>query len=166
MKKVRPKGLNPVEVFHHYMPGPPPDLGCWDWVGPKTSAGYGHYYVGPAGANEHFYAHRMSHEIYIGPITAGQEVLHDCDRPTCVNPAHLIAGTHRQNMTQAFERGLFPPPPGGIKGEQHGNAKLTEDDVRAIRADERTGREIAADYGISQQTVSLIRNGKLWKHVA
>ena len=54
---------------------------------------------------------------------------------------------------------------GPAKGERHGAAKLTAADVRAIRADHRRGADIAADFGIHQSNVSLIKLRKKWRHV-
>jgi DNA invertase Pin-like site-specific DNA recombinase len=52
-----------------------------------------------------------------------------------------------------------------VRGEEVASAKLTADDVRAIRRDERTRAEIAAQYGISKATVSSIWARRTWKHV-
>ena len=52
-----------------------------------------------------------------------------------------------------------------VKGQQNGQHKLTDEQVRAIRTDHRTQHAIAQDYGISRTTVSKIKNGKLWKHL-
>lgn len=52
------------------------------------------------------------------------------------------------------------------KGTRHGLAKLTDDQVRAIRADTRFQRTIAADFGVSQRTVNQIKLGRIWRHVA
>ena len=161
----RPLGLTPEEAFHYYMPGPPPEGTCWDWKGPRTTAGYGHYYVGPAGRNEHFYAHRMSHEIYNGPIPDGEVVRHSCDRPQCVHPGHLSTGTQSDNWRDSQDRGRAVSPPGGVKGEQHGHSKITEDDVRAIRSSPLPQRVIAEQYGLCQQSISLIVQRKNWSHV-
>lgn len=51
------------------------------------------------------------------------------------------------------------------RGEGHGRAKLTADDVRAIRADTRFQRAIASDFGVSQRAIWSIRAGKTWGHV-
>lgn len=51
------------------------------------------------------------------------------------------------------------------KGEQHNQAKLTEDDVRAIRASNKRQRDLAAEYGVRQGTISFIKSGKTWTHV-
>ena len=54
---------------------------------------------------------------------------------------------------------------GKKRGEGAGNVKLTELQVRAIRADRRILREIAADHGVSLQTVWKIQKGEAWAHV-
>ena len=51
------------------------------------------------------------------------------------------------------------------RGEQCGNSRLTEDQVRAIRADTRTYRAIAADYAIVPSAIHQIKTRKTWRHV-
>jgi DNA invertase Pin-like site-specific DNA recombinase len=53
-----------------------------------------------------------------------------------------------------------------VRGEDVASAKLTEDEVRSIRHDDRTRREIATEYGVSKATVSSIWARRAWKHVA
>ena len=50
-------------------------------------------------------------------------------------------------------------------GAANPRAKLTDDVVRAIRADGRVQRVVAEDYGVSPSTVSLIKLRKIWTHV-
>lgn len=52
-----------------------------------------------------------------------------------------------------------------MRGESHRSAKLTEDDVRAIRQDIRSCRKIASQYGVDSKTISSVKSGKSWKHV-
>lgn len=52
------------------------------------------------------------------------------------------------------------------RGVGHGRAKLTPDAVRAIRLDARFQRVIAAEYGVSQRVIWMIKTGKTWGHVA
>jgi hypothetical protein len=66
---------------------------CWLWVGATVPAGYGRF--GPG------YAHRWSYEHHVGPIAPGLEIDHLCRNRSCVNPAHLEAVTHRENMRRS-----------------------------------------------------------------
>lgn len=50
-------------------------------------------------------------------------------------------------------------------GEQNGRAKLTADDVRAIRLSKLKPSKLAAAYGLSIPTVLSIRNRETWRHV-
>lgn len=52
-----------------------------------------------------------------------------------------------------------------LKGEKHGGAKLTEQDVLAIRAAKVTQTALAVQYGVSQTTVSDIRRRNVWRHI-
>ena len=106
-------------------------------------------------------AHRHAWEKANGPIPDGLLVCHRCNNKACVNPDHLYLGTCAENLADAKRDGLMNWP----KGEQHWNTSLTEDDVRAIRADNRIRREIAADYGIDKTSVTKIKNGSRWGHV-
>lgn len=52
------------------------------------------------------------------------------------------------------------------RGEDHGNSKLTEEQVREIRKSTATQRELARIYGVNQSNISYIRQRKTWKQVA
>ena len=60
-------------------------------------------------------------------------VLHTCDNPKCCRPGHLYQGTHADNVRDRVSRGRSY----NVLGEEHGMAKLTADQVRAIRRDTR-----------------------------
>ena len=75
---------------------PEPNSGCWIWLGP-VSGGYGR--VSLQGAR--FSAHRVSFEALCGPIPDGKEIDHLCRVRCCVNPGHLEAVTHRENLRRA-----------------------------------------------------------------
>lgn len=132
--------------------------GCWLWTGGRTGPGYGALSIDGA----YVYAHRASYEIHHGPIKEGMCVCHHCDVPACVNPEHLFLGTHRDNMRDKAAKGRV----NAARGEDSGMAKLTKEDVLSIRADRRLQRTIAADYGISQPLVSMVKGRKLWSHVS
>lgn len=71
--------------------------GCWIWTGAQDPAGYGRIGIG----DTTFMAHRISHELYIGPIPAGLHVDHLCRITACVNPDHLEAVTQAENNRRA-----------------------------------------------------------------
>ena len=73
---------------------PEPNSGCWLWVGTVNDRGYGTFWNG----KKTYRAHRFSYEMHIGPIKEGLEIDHLCRIKTCVNPDHLEAVTHRENV--------------------------------------------------------------------
>ncbi len=72
---------------------------CWLWRGATNGQGYG--VIGVDGHQR--YAHRLSYELFVGPIPDGLELDHLCRTPACVNPAHLEPVTHQENIRRGFE---------------------------------------------------------------
>ena len=133
--------------------------GCWEWAAYRDPDGYGGFSLDGKGER----AHRASWILEHGSIPDGLHVLHHCDNPRCVNPAHLFLGTQADNMRDKAEKGraVNNPQP----GESHPMSKLTEADIPAIRADKRSQRAIAAEYGVSRQQIGRIKNRKRWTHI-
>lgn len=76
--------------------------GCWLWTGSRSGhQGYGGIRIG----NKTVKAHRASHELFKGPIPPGLYICHTCDNPPCVNPDHLFAGSHLDNMRDKMAKG-------------------------------------------------------------
>lgn len=132
--------------------------GCWVWRGPLRWSGYGTFNL--AGAKH--LAHRYSYELHKGPIGEGLFVCHSCDNPPCVNPDHLWLGTMADNMADMAAKGRAHKGP-SVHSADHPLAKLTAEKVRAIRLDSRTGKQIAADYGVCTTTIYSVKSGKHWK---
>lgn len=81
---------------------------CWLWTGALNMHGYGKIGISDELGPET--AHRLSYEWAKGPIPAGLQVNHTCDVRNCVNPAHLYAGTAKDNTRDAIERGRWYSP--------------------------------------------------------
>lgn len=130
--------------------------GCWIWLRSRGPTGYG--CLRREGKTR--IAHRFSFEYFIGPIAEGLCVLHSCDTPSCINPAHLFLGTQAENMADKTRKGRQ------LKGEQHPGARMTEEIVREIRAAVGcSSRELSEKYGISEEPIRRARLRLNWKHV-
>jgi hypothetical protein len=135
--------------------------GCWVWKGANFWGTYGHFWMDGKVQQ----AHRASWQIHFGPIPAGKDVLHQCDNPSCVRPEHLYLGTQFENAMDAERRGRARHP----KGEDHGEAKLTADQVRSIRRLYYAGcgglTDLAKQFNVTKQNIRMIVLGRSWKHL-
>lgn len=159
---------------------------CWLWIAATSSKGYGSFRL-PEGSRG---AHRVSWALHNGQIPMGLYVLHACeDRydPSdttgrrCVNPAHLKLGTQTDNMADRERTGRAIPtrargdrsgprlhPDRMFRGEAVSTAKLTADEVRAIRCARgiSSQKDLAARYGVCPDTISRIQHRRYWAHVS
>ncbi|MET8278228.1 HNH endonuclease signature motif containing protein [Micromonospora sp. NPDC005174] len=139
----------------------PVPSGCWEWTAHCNNRGYGQFTV----SKGVFYgAHAVSYAITHGPIPAGMSVCHHCDNPPCVRPDHLFLGTQSDNAYDMFAKGRAER----ARGVDHYYARLTEDDVRAIRRpDKYRGllKDLAAEYGVSDTHIRRIRARQIWRHL-
>jgi hypothetical protein len=132
---------------------------CWPWIGSIDTRGYGT--IGANGGRPLLRAHRVVYELSISAIPPGMVVCHRCDNRACVNPGHLFVGTQRDNIMDMLHKGRRR----SYAGTGAPCAKLTDDQVLAIRADKRRVREIMATYQIGDTTVYSIKNRKSWVHL-
>lgn len=141
---------------------------CWLWIKLlDKKMGYGRTKIGGKAQG----SHRKAFEFAVGKIPKGLCVCHKCDNPPCCNPNHLFLGTHKDNMQDAARKGRFKwngiiP---GLKGEKSPMAKLTEVEVVEIKkmsgTQKFTQTFLAQKYGVGQDEISRIVNGKRWAHI-
>jgi hypothetical protein len=93
-------------------------------------------------------------------------VCHKCDNPPCVNPEHLFIGTGKDNMADSRMKGRQTAYL-RQKGESHPRARLTNADVRSIRARhaEVGTAALAREYAMCDSSIRKIVSGLLWREV-
>ncbi len=142
--------------------------GCWIWTGLLDDYGYGRATYGRRLVD---LAHRVSWRIEFGEIPEGVCILHHCDNPPCVRPVHLFDGDRGDNARDMSTKGrqyLQQHPERALRGEAHGNHRLTEVAIREIRRRRACGerlRTIAAVFQTTDTTVSLVARRRAWAHV-
>lgn len=135
------------------------ETGCWVWTGSFYPNNYGRIFVGKIQEM----AHRFSYRVHVMPLPSGSVcVLHQCDNPKCVNPAHLFTGSQNENLAdmRAKKRHVY--------GTRCYNAKLTEKVIPKIRAACARGdgyETVARRYGVSRNAIRQIICGRTWRHV-
>jgi hypothetical protein len=83
-----------------------PDCECWLWGGHLNERHrYGEIQLA---RGERWRAHRLSYFLHKGPLVDGLVIMHSCDNPWCVNPAHLSQGTSAQNMMDSVQKRRHP----------------------------------------------------------
>lgn len=135
---------------------------CIVWPGNKNKAGYGQL-----GRRRKMYlAHRL---VYCDHNNVSIEsvkdlvVRHACDNPGCINPWHLLIGTHADNTKDKVDRGRHPTK------ERNGSAKLNSEKAAEIRALYASGAcnvtiaWLARKYGVVENTIKCVVQNKTWK---
>ncbi len=71
---------------------------CWEWTATLDGRGYGKCYW----KHKQLSSHIISYQLMVGDVPEGLELDHLCRNKKCVNPDHLEAVTHRENMLRGF----------------------------------------------------------------
>ncbi len=161
---------------------------CWEWAAYVRPDGYGGFRFG----GREVHAHRAAFFLTNGYLPeSGRVVRHTCDNRQCCNPAHLLEGSHQDNMDDAVARGRMPRgeahyshsypervasgdangsrthPERVARGERNGQSKLSRSAVAYIRERYSAGgisqRELAREVGVDQSLISYIVRGKIWR---
>lgn len=156
--------------------------GCWDWSVHRQTGGYGQFRYN----NHNLLAHRASYAVFSSLYSMSEEneeirfmkameairgslVMHSCDNPSCVNPDHLGLGTNMDNSRDAARKGrlYFQQPHANFWFTRKTRVKkLTDDDVRAIRASREPLAVLSKRFKVSMGNISLIRRGRRKQLVA
>ena len=146
--------------------------GCFEWSGAIQHGGYGLVYIG----SQPFRAHRVSFFLYYGIDPGSLVVMHKCDNRRCFNPLHLRLGDRVDNVMDCKAKGRTAnrftghgthTHPERYRGERCGASKLTRSQVLRIidlwKQESLSQKSISRMFGICQQTVSDIIDGRTWK---
>lgn len=141
-----------------------PNTGCFIWGGSEMGGGYGNFTV----RRKSVKASRVAYELAHGPIPSGEGwhgvcVMHKCDVRICVNPDHLILGTHAENMADRNRKGRAAR----LAGEKHGCARLSWEQVREMRAAYAAGgvsyEDLMRRFDVSKPTVAGVITRRYWR---
>jgi hypothetical protein len=133
--------------------------GCWLWTGRTDRCGYGIYNINNFCHKAHRYAYEQISKEKIGKKIA----MHTCDTPKCVNPNHIMLGTHQDNQKDKFQKNRQ------AKGQKIHTAKLTDNDIFQLRQryknEKITYLQLAKEFGVCRDTIQKAIRGIYWKHL-
>lgn len=125
---------------------------CWLWTS-QLRTGYGIFRL----QGKIISAHRFSYFLATGENPGNERVRHSCDNGQCVNPDHLLLGTHADNMRDMYER------------ERSQKTKLKNSEVAKMRVLAKEGytlSEIAQKYKVANHLAYMAIRGETYKHVS
>ena len=160
------------EMFVERFDAGDPSL-CWEWKGSRDLENYGRLKL----KGKYVKAHRYAFAFFGLGDPGGMCVLHRCDNPPCVNPAHLFLGTNLDNIRDRHRKGRDAK--GGRNasrkyplihaGEKHGRHKLSDQQVISIRVAYSGGLwtqdALAKLFSVSQTLIGFIVRKVAWRHL-
>jgi hypothetical protein len=130
---------------------------CWLWSGATDRDGYGVFSANLYEKNIKK-AHRFSLSLATAaPLDTMLVVLHACDNPRCVNPAHLSIGTPQKNMQDRAAKGRANKKRHELRPE----VTLSDSQAQLILADPRPYTQIAVDFGVDASRIRSIKRNVL-----
>jgi hypothetical protein len=139
-----------------------PTNACIEWFRPfrgKSRKSYASVSVDGKSWPAHRYVCFRAHGPEPHP---NMETCHSCANKRCINPQHLRWGTEADNGADRSLHGTV------CRGVDQKNAKLTDDDIRFIRAapSSVSNNELGRRFGVTGSNIGFIRKNQTWKHVA
>ena len=144
------KNMTDLQYFQSHTE--PQSTGCIHWVVDIRGSGYGYCKRG----GPVMLAHRWVYSLYYGDIPDGVVIRHKCDNRVCVNIDHLESGTKADNNRDTTVR------------ERHARIKLSNQQILEIRDRISKGekqRDLAKEYGVSEQHISGIKYRRTRYHI-
>lgn len=136
----------------------------WREVKGDRAAGYHRVTFYDGDRRQRFLAHRLVLELFDGPCPDGMEACHRNGKRRDNRVGNLYWGTPAQNWEDRRRHGRVA----STSGSKNAHAKLNEQDVLTIRSRLSrgiTGASLAAEFCVSPATISMIRNGRIWRHI-
>ncbi len=134
--------------------------GCWNCTSHKLhigTDGFIGYFV--CNLNGYRTVHRYMYAQKYGNITLDDIIRHICDNPRCINPEHLLKGTHADNVQDRVDRNR------SAIGERNGRSKLTEEQVLDIYYSKDSNNYLTNKYSIDRKLIYAIKHKLIWKHI-
>jgi len=125
----------------------------------NSHTGYATYTLSVKQVVSRVYVHRAVLEAFVGACPPGTEGTHINGDKGDNRLENLRWATHAENIQDKDRHGTM------VRGSDMPNAKLTDADVRAIRASSEPQQVLADRYGVSRPGISRIRSRAIWKHV-
>jgi hypothetical protein len=144
------------------------DCLIWPWKVSKS----GHGMVKRGG--EKFYVHRRLYEMRdgkpLGDLLLVRRV-EICENSRCCEPAHWMPVPKSRHATIVAKQGRLSHGPAHAAkctvGRRKGrHLKLSLEAARAIRADARPSKALAAEYGVTTSSINRIRSGRDWREAS
>lgn len=102
------------------------------------------------------------------PMVPGSFFGCSCGVPKCIAEEHIVQRTRKQHAAHFGAQGAYSGPVKTAKmaATKRAKSKLDDEKVAAIRASDKTLKELGEEFGVASSYIGYIRAGKLWKNYA